>query len=190
MEVEGSAVRLIAHQRGLLGCRVGEASNLGPVQTRSAKLRTSQLDSDPEQVVRSGRYALLSGNSSEDGGPTVRMPGSSTDLRGRDVRVDSVCGQGGVRNSARKRLRLCQASTVVAPLESVVDALERDLSHPSHEADDCCEDISVGDVRDCTGVAVVQRAVDAQSHQCARVAKFVEAQTRPSRRLVLVDSAR
>ena len=94
-----------------------------------------------------------------------------------DVRVGSVCGPGGVRNSARKRLRLSQASTVVAPPESVVDALERDLSHPSHEADDRCEDISV-DVRDCTGVAVVQRAVDAQSHQCARVAEFAEAQTR------------
>ena len=69
-----------------------------------------------------------------------------------------------------------------------MDALERDLSHPSHEADDRCEDISVGDVRDCT-VAVVQRAVDAQSHQCARVAEFAEAQTRrPSRRLVFVET--
>ena len=56
-----SAVRVIAHQWGLLGCRVGEASNPGPVQTRSAKLRTTQLDSDPEQVVTGGRYALLSG---------------------------------------------------------------------------------------------------------------------------------
>ena len=38
-------------------------------------------------------------------------------------------------------------------------------------------------------MAVVQRAVDAQSHQCARVAEFAEAQTRrPSRRLVLVET--
>ena len=62
--------------------------------------------------------------------------------------------------------------------------LERDLSHPSHEADDHCDHISVGDVRDGTGVAVVQIAVDAESHQCARVAEFAEAQTRrTSRRL-------
>ena len=104
---------------------VGEA----PVQTRSAKLRTTQLDSDPE-VVTGGRYAALSGDSSEDDGPTVRALSSSADLRGRDIRVDSACGAGSVRNSARKRLRLSQASTVVAPLESVVDALEADLSHP------------------------------------------------------------
>ena len=32
-----SAVQAIAHQCGLLGCRVGEASNPGPVQTRQAR---------------------------------------------------------------------------------------------------------------------------------------------------------
>ena len=64
----------------------------------------------------------------------------------------------------------------------VVDVLERDLSHPSHEVED------IGDVCDCTGVAVVQ-AVDAHSHQCARVAEFAEVQTRrPSRWLVLVET--
>ena len=31
-----SLARAIAHQCGLLGCRVGEASNPGPVQTRQA----------------------------------------------------------------------------------------------------------------------------------------------------------
>ena len=79
-------------------------------------------------------------------------------------------------DTVRKRLRLSQASTIVAFSESVVDALERDLSLFSHEAED------IGDVRDCTGVAVVQRAVNAQ-HQCARVANL-----RRPRQGVLVDS--
>ena len=139
----------------------------------------------------------LSGDSSEDEGPAVRAF-SSADLRGRDIRVDSACGAGSVRNSARKRLRLSQASTVVAPPESVVDALEVDLSHPfqddlatgatiEHELE--CVHNSVGDVGDGTGLTVVERAVDAQSHDCVGVAQFAEAQTRrPSRRLVLVET--
>ena len=164
-----SIVQPIALQCGLLGCRVG-ASNPGPVQTCSAKLRTTQLDSDPEQVVPDHRCALLSRGSSEDDGPTVRMPR-------RDVPVDRVHGPGGVRG---------HSSQEVAPLpgfhnhcafsESVVDAWERDLSLFSHEAED------IGDVRYCTGVAVVQRAVNAQ-HQCARVANL-----RRPRQGVLVDS--
>ena len=91
--------RPVLHQCGYDGCRVGEASNPGPVQTRSAKLRTTQLDSDPE-VVTGGRYAVLSGDSSEDDGPAVRALSSSADLRGRDIRVDSACGAGSVRTSA------------------------------------------------------------------------------------------
>ena len=94
------------------------------------------MDSDPEQVVTGRRCALLSRGSSEDDGPTVRMPR-------RDVHVESVHGRG-VRNTVRKRLRHSQASTVVAPSESVVDVLERDLSHLSHEVED------IGDVCDCT----------------------------------------
>ena len=50
--------RLVLHQCGYDGCRVGEASKPGRVQTRSAKLRTTQLDSDPE-VVTGGRCAVL-----------------------------------------------------------------------------------------------------------------------------------
>ena len=196
-EARVESKRLVLHQCGYDGCRVGEASNPGPVQTRSAKLRTTQLDSDPE-VVTGGRYAVLSGDSSEDDGPTIRALSSSADLRGRDIRVDSVCGAGSVRNSARKRLRLSQASTVVAPPESVVDALEADLSHPFQddletgatiEHDLECVHNSVGDAGDGTGLTVVERAVDAQSHDFAGVAQFAEAQTsRPSRRLVLVET--
>ena len=113
------------------------------------------------------------------------MPGSSTIFGGTSEWIvfadQGVFGTVFARGCASPRL----PQSLHLLTESVVDALERDLSHPSHEA----EDISVGDVRDCTGVAVVQRAVDAQSHQCARVAEFAEAQTRrPSRRLVLVET--
>ena len=75
----------------------------------------------------------------------------------------------------------------MAPLESVVDALEMDLSHPFHDdrAKDAtkheleCVHISAGDVGDGTGLR----------HECPRVAEFEEAQTRrPSRRLVLVET--
>ena len=58
--------------------------------------------------------------------PTTRALSSSAVFRGRDIQIDSACRAGSVRN-ARKRLRLSQASTVVAPPESVVDVLE---SHP------------------------------------------------------------
>ena len=65
----------------------------------------------------------------------------------------------------------------MAPPESVVDALEVDLSHPfqddratgatiEHEFE--CVHNSVGDVGDGTGLTVVERAVDAQSHDCGR----------------------
>ena len=57
-EARVESKRPVLHQCGCNGCRVGEASNPGPVQTRSAKLRTIQLDSDPE-VVTGGRYAVL-----------------------------------------------------------------------------------------------------------------------------------
>ena len=157
------------------------------VQTRSAKLRTTQLDSDPE-VVTGGRYAVLSGDSSEDDGPTTRALSSSAVFRGRHIRIDSACRAGSVRN-VRKRLRLSQASTVVAPPESVVDALEADLSHPFQ--DDLVEGVhnSVGDAGDGTGLAVVERAGEAESHDCVGVAQFAEAQARrPSRRLVLVET--
>ena len=64
---------------------------------------------------------------------------------------------------------------MVAPPKSVVDALEVDLSHPfqddlatgatiEHELE--CVYNSVGDVGDGTGLTVVERAVDAQSHDC------------------------
>ena len=33
----GRVVRVVVHRCGLLGCRVGEASNPGPVQTRQAR---------------------------------------------------------------------------------------------------------------------------------------------------------
>ena len=86
------------------------------------------MDSDLE-VVTGGKYVVLSGDSIEDDGPTTRALSSSGDFRGRDIRVDSACRAGSVRN-ARKRLCLSQASTVVTPPESVVDALQADLSHP------------------------------------------------------------
>ena len=194
-ETRVESKRLVLHQCGCVGCRVGEASNHGPVQTRSAKLRTTQLDSDPE-VVTGGRHAVLSGDSSEDDGPTT-WACSSAVSRGRDIRIDSVCREGSVRN-VRKRLRLSQASTVVAPPESVVDALEADLSHLFQDDLDTDATIeheleavhnSVGDAGDGTGLAVVERAVDAESHDCVGVAQFAEAQARrPSRRLVLVET--
>ena len=170
--------RPVLHQCGYNGCRVGEASNPGPVQTRSAKLRTTQLDSDPE-VVTGGRYAVLSGDRSEDDGPATGAL-SSADLSGRDIRVDSACRTGRVRN-ARKRLRLSQASTVVAPPDLGRGAtIEHELKGVHN---------SVGDIGDGIGLAVVERAVDAQSHDCVGVAQFAEAQTsHPSRRLVLVET--
>ena len=64
-----SAIRAIAHQCGLLGCRVGEASNHGPVQTRQARrlerarwrgLESTQQDPVEESLVRSnsGRHVV------------------------------------------------------------------------------------------------------------------------------------
>ena len=176
-----SKSRPILHQCGYDGCRVGEASNPGQVQTRSAKLRTTQPDSDPEQVVTGGRYAVLSGDS-DDERPTIRVPGSSVDLLERDIRVDSACGPGSVPTK--------QCTQEVAPLEM-------DMSHPFHddrasgattEHELECVHISAGDVGDGAGLAVVERAADAHSHECARVAEFAEAQTRLPSRLVLVET--
>ena len=65
-EARVESKRVVLHQCGYDGCRVGEASNPGPFQTCSAKLRTTQLDSDLEQVVTGGRYAVLSGDGSDD----------------------------------------------------------------------------------------------------------------------------
>ena len=64
-----SAIRAIVHQCGLLGCRVGEASNPGPVQTRQARrlersrrggLESTQVDPVEESLVRSnsGRHVV------------------------------------------------------------------------------------------------------------------------------------
>ena len=146
------------------------------------------MDSDPE-VVTGGRYAVLSGDSSEDDGPTTRALSSSADFRGRDIRVDSAYRTGRVRN-ARKRLRLSQASTVVAPPESVVDALEADLSHPFQDNLDTGATIEhelegvhnlVGDVGDGIGLTVVDRAVDAQSHDCVGVVPVSRGPDKPSK---------
>ena len=58
----GGAVRVVVHQCGLSGCRVGEASYPGPVQTRQARrlersFPCTQVDasSDDEALVRPNR---------------------------------------------------------------------------------------------------------------------------------------
>ena len=57
-------VRVVVHQCGFLGCRVGEASNPGPVQTRQARrlersrrggLESTQVDSSEETLDRPNR---------------------------------------------------------------------------------------------------------------------------------------
>ena len=61
----GVISRLIAHQCGLSGCRVGEASNPGPVQTRQARrmdrlISEGDPSSDEEMLVRPncGRHVV------------------------------------------------------------------------------------------------------------------------------------
>ena len=81
----GRVVRVVVHRCGLLGCRVGEASNPGPVQTRQARrlersnptgsrgVRNTQVEvsSDEETLVRpnngcrSRRLVLTSGTVGE-----------------------------------------------------------------------------------------------------------------------------
>ena len=101
-----SIVQPIALQCGLLGCRVG-ASNPGPEQTRSAKLRTTQLDSDPEQVVPGRRCALCHE-------AVARMMDPQFECRGGTSQWIVCTDQAVFGDTVRKRLRLSQASTIIA----------------------------------------------------------------------------
>ena len=62
-----SIVQPVAHQCGLLGCRWARRPTVGQCRFAGAKLRTTQLDGDPELVL-TGRRSLLSRGSSEDDG--------------------------------------------------------------------------------------------------------------------------
>ena len=95
-------MRNISHQCGLEGCRVGEASNPGPVQTRNdRRLHRTQLDHESGSVVASAQsrrgdspihprsvYTPVSGTESDDepliqGPSRVRRSGSLDE--GRDA---------------------------------------------------------------------------------------------------------
>ena len=109
------AEQVIDHQCGLLGCRVGEVSHPGPVQTRSARRleRSTLIDSDgaPSSVPNSGADVVVEAALAD------RIP----------VEWDRVATRAIRQN---KRLRLSQATTVAVP-DSVLDALEWDMSQPN-----------------------------------------------------------
>ena len=56
-EEEEPPAKIVSHQCGFRGCRIGEASNPGPVQTRQARrqhadiVRATQIDVSPEEEV-------------------------------------------------------------------------------------------------------------------------------------------
>ena len=148
-------MRNISHRCGLRGCRVGEASNPGPVQTRNARrLQSTQLDFEsgssfkvvdstsqrgqtPPSISR-GRFHVLSNKGEDEEAFHVCRTRSSVDHGGR-VAVRS--SQTVLSPPKRLRLtcgdlpRLSQASTVRRPPQSLCDALEFDLTREDSDHD-------------------------------------------------------
>ena len=99
--------RITAHQRGLLGCRVGEAQNPGPHDgLRKPFLRNTQLDSDSDAPIMRG-VSSVSGIAQHPVGPRRRVRG----------RVQSDTSDTSVR---RKRSERCEEHVQ----DGVVDVME------------------------------------------------------------------
>ena len=151
----GVHVRNISHRCGLRGCRVGEASNPGPVQTRNARrLQSTQLDCEsgssfnvvdstsqrgqtPPSISR-GRFHVLSSEGEEEEVFHVCTARSSVDHRGRVVVRSSQTVPSPpkrLRLSCGDLPRLSQASTVPRPPQSLCDALEFDLTREDSDHD-------------------------------------------------------
>ena len=137
-------MRPVLHRCGFNGCRVGEASNPGPVQTRSARstqfdnqgtragdtrvVRRTQVDSDSDvpRMRSVGRFSILSTDSEDEVEMGVVQVNPVSDVSHLECDRLAVPVRE-VETRGSKRQRLSQASTVHVP-ESVVEALELDLS--------------------------------------------------------------
>ena len=147
-------VRVVVHQCGFAGCRVGEASNTGPVQTRQARrlerfnpigssrgLYSTQFDlsSDEEVLVRpnSGRHVVPR----MDGDLSATIPASSGALC-----VAGVCPASGSQNSRRVVLTSRVAEEPETPVpashSALVDAGRAGLDVPPTFLDALEEDLA------------------------------------------------